>query len=73
MAKPWGQQIVGGADGKIYELNYGYSTDSEDRIRFQLRSGFIDHGTSDRKFSAELKMRLKRGAQGLRRGGQNEE
>lgn len=64
-AKPWGQQIVGGADGKVYELSYDYTADYDQRIRFQLRSGFIDHGTSDRKFSAELKMRLKRGVGGI--------
>jgi len=62
LAKAWGQQIVGGADGKVYELRYDFTSDDDEVIRFRLRSGFIDHGTSDRKFSAELKMRLKRGA-----------
>jgi hypothetical protein len=61
LAKAWGVQIVGGADGKIYEIDFGYTADDDEIIRFQLRSGYVDHGTSDRKFSAELKMRLKRG------------
>jgi hypothetical protein len=61
LAKAWGQQIVGGADGRIYEMQYGLTSDADELIRFRLRSGNYDHGTSVLKFASELYMRLRRG------------
>jgi len=60
-AKSWGLQIVGGADGRIYEMQYGLTSDADELIRFRLRSGNYDHGTSVLKFASELYMRLRRG------------
>jgi hypothetical protein len=65
LAKSWGQQIVGGSTGLVYESSYELAADEDDLIRLQMRSGFIDHGTLDRKFSANLQMRLRTGEYGV--------
>ena len=60
-AKAWGQQYVGSFDGRIYEMSYDFTHDQLQPIRMSLRSAHIDHGTSARKFSPSLSMRLLRG------------
>jgi hypothetical protein len=60
-AKPWGKQIIGGSDGYVYTVNHDVATDAGDLIRFRLRSAHIDHGTLNRKFASEIRMRLRRG------------
>lgn len=60
-AKSWGKQLVGGRDGKIYQLSYDVGNDDGDLIRFRLRSAHIDHDTLARKFSPLLQMRLRCG------------
>lgn len=60
-AKSWGLQIVGGADGKVYSAHYDIGNDNNELIRFMVRSAHIDHGTTHRKFSNTLQMRLRVG------------
>ena len=60
-AKAWGQQYLGGFDGRVYEMSYDITHDNLQPIRLRVRSSHIDHGTSARKFSNELAMRLKTG------------
>jgi hypothetical protein len=61
-AKAWGQQLVGGFDGQVYACNYDTTNFDEDLIRLELTTGNYDHGILERKFSPELKLRIRRGA-----------
>ena len=60
-AKAWGQQYLGGFDGRVYEMSYDITHDNLQPIRLRVRSAHIDHGTSARKFSTDLSIRLLRG------------
>lgn len=61
-AKPWNLHLWGDyTNGKIYTASRSVYTDDGDAIRTYRRSGFIDHGTSQRKRSAEIITKTKRG------------
>lgn len=60
-AKAWGQQFIGDFEGNLYEMSYEITHDNLQPIRLRVRSAYIDHGTSERKFSSELGVRLRRG------------
>jgi len=60
-AKAWGQQYLGGFDGRVYEMSFDITHDNLQPIRLRVRSAHIDHGTSARKFSTDLSIRLLRG------------
>lgn len=58
----WGIDIAGSyKDGKIYKLTSSSNTNNDSQIRFLRSTGNIDHGTSARKTSQRVTLRLKRG------------
>lgn len=63
MCKSWGQQLIGSFDGKIYLCDHDVATDGADAalIRVLIRSGQIDHDTSQTKFVSDMNFRLRRG------------
>lgn len=62
-ARPWNCHFVGdAANGKIYKASRAYYTDNGSPVRTIRRTGFVSHGTTQRKFSRELQIRCKRGA-----------
>ena len=60
-AKAWGQQFIGDFEGNLYEMSYEVTHDNLQPIRMRVRSAYLDHGTSERKFSTDLSVRLRRG------------
>ena len=60
-AKAWGQQFIGDFEGNLYEMSYEVTHDNLQPIRMRVRSAYLDHGTSGRKFSTDLSVRLRRG------------
>jgi hypothetical protein len=62
-ARAWNKHLVGDyANGKVYAASRSYHTDNGSPIRTLRRTGFVSHGTTQRKFSRELQIRCKRGA-----------
>ncbi len=60
-AKPWGFHVVGDyRNGKLYKLKRSTFTYNGDIIRSVRRTGFITHGTTNRKRSKRVRVRLKR-------------
>lgn len=58
----WGVHLVGSPDSSvIYAMSPDYYDDDGEEIRLLRRSGHIDYGTTKRKVSRELRLRLKRG------------
>lgn len=58
----WGIYLVGSRlDSKIYKASFDYWTDDGDILRTMRRTGWVDHGTRNRKRSNRLDLRLKRG------------
>jgi hypothetical protein len=60
-AKSWEKHVVGGFDGKLYVTEYAEVTDNTNLIRGKILSAHIDHGSLDRKFVNEIKLRIRRG------------
>ena len=62
-ARPWNLHLVGDAtNGTIYTASRAIHTDNGNPIRTIRRTGFVSHGTTQRKFSRQLRVRCKRGA-----------
>jgi hypothetical protein len=60
-AKAWGFHIVGDyRNGHLYKLTRSSFSHHEDIIRSVRRTGFITHGTTMRKRSKRIRIRLKR-------------
>lgn len=58
----WGVHLVGSRlDSKIYFMSDSYKTDAGNEIRLKKVTGHIDYGTTKRKRSNELRIKLKRG------------
>jgi len=62
-ARGWNKWLVGSRldTGEIWELDMDTDTDDGDEIRTLRRTALVDHGTLTRKFSKEVKVRVKRG------------
>ena len=58
-AKDWNKHLVMSANGSIHELSRSQYTDSGLLISSSIRTGWIDHGTSDRKRCDQLIIKLK--------------
>lgn len=58
-AKAWNQYIVLGANGNLYKLSRESYSDNGNIISSSIRTGWIDHGTSDRKRSDQLIIKVK--------------
>jgi len=58
-AKAWNKHISQGVDGSLYELSRDAYDDAGDIIRSSVRTGWLDHGTWDRKRSNQLIIKLK--------------
>ncbi len=67
-AEKWNMHLVGDYYGKVYELSSDYFADGpgtgndDEPIRSLRRTGFITHGTGNRKRCHKIRLRLKRGA-----------
>jgi len=62
-ARGWNEHLVGDAiTGKVYQMSRSLYSDAGNPIRTMRRTGFVSHGTTQHKFSRELRVRLKRGA-----------
>lgn len=58
----WGIHLVGSrTESKIYELSAEVKVDGTMPIRLQRTTGHLDHGTTQKKRSKELRVRMKRG------------
>lgn len=57
----WGKHLVGGRDGSIHEMSEDYYSDNGEPIRLKRVTGHLDHGTTARKRSRELRIRIRRG------------
>lgn len=65
-AKAWDLILVGDkSNGKVYRVDSSSFLDDGDNIRTLIRTGHIDHGTSNRKRSHEVRLRVKRGTGGV--------
>ncbi len=54
--------IAGSTEGGfLYSMSKDVYTDNGDEIRSNVRTGFIDHGTQNRKKSKKVRFRMKRG------------
>lgn len=63
-AKAWNLHVVGDRNvGKLYLASTDYKNDAGTLIRLTRRSGFIDHGTSEKKRCFKLRLKLKRAQQ----------
>jgi hypothetical protein len=61
-AKDWGLHLIGHeSNGKIYKLSNDVYTDDGDTIRTLIRTGNINHGTTNKKRSNALRLLMKRG------------
>ena len=61
-AVEWGLHLVGDrANGLTYKMSREYFTDNGDLIRSVRRTGFADHGTTQKKRCYEAILRCKRG------------
>ena len=60
-ATKWNKHLVGDkTSGNIYSLNRDYHYDVGSTLRSMRRTGFITHGTGNKKHCRELRFRLKR-------------
>lgn len=58
----WNLHLVGSKNtSKIYKMSSAYLDDDGEDIRLLRRTGYVDHGTSARKRSREIRLRLKKG------------
>lgn len=58
----WGLYLVGSRlDSKIYKADFNTYTDDGDIIRTLRRTGWVNHGTENKKRSNRLDLRIKRG------------
>jgi len=57
-AKTWNKHITQGTDGSLYEFSRENYSDDGNPIRSSVRTGWIDHGTWDRKRSDQLIIKL---------------
>lgn len=58
-AKAWNQHYVLGKTGNLYSLSRDVFSDAGSTIRSSVRTGWVDHGTWDRKRSDQLIIKLK--------------
>ncbi|MBV5327107.1 MAG: hypothetical protein JZU65_05630 [Chlorobium sp.] len=58
-AKDWNSHIVQAADSSIHEISREVFTDNGSPIRSSVRTGWLDHGSWDRKRSNQLLIKLK--------------
>jgi hypothetical protein len=58
-AKDWNVHYTQAANGDLYSLSRGVFSDNGAPIRSSIRTGWIDHGTWDRKRSNQLIIKLK--------------
>ena len=58
-AKTWNKHYSQSVNGDLYELDRSVYTDNGNPIRSSIRTGWIDHGTWDRKRSDQLIIKLK--------------
>jgi len=58
-AKAWGKHLFQAANGNIYTFSRTTYQDAGDEIRTLIRTGWINHGTSRRKRSSRLIVKVK--------------
>ncbi len=65
-ARQWQYHLVGDKDaGKVYLLKVGEYQNDHDPMRTLMRTGWISHGTMEKKFPSYLELRVKRGQGGV--------
>ena len=58
----WGMHLAGDrANGNIYHIGLSYHSDNGSTIRMARRTGNVDHGTSRKKKSSIVRLKLQRG------------
>jgi hypothetical protein len=58
-AKSWNKHVMLGDNGVLYEASRSAYDDDGTPIRASIRTGWVDHGTWDRKRSDQLIIKLK--------------
>jgi hypothetical protein len=58
-AREWNRYYVQGADSNLYELSRDYHSDDGDVINSSITTGWLDHGTWDRKRCDQLIVKVK--------------
>lgn len=58
-AKTWNKHVALGYSGNIYEMSRSVYSDNTTPIRSSITTGWLDHGTYDRKRSDQLIIKLK--------------
>jgi hypothetical protein len=58
-AKTWNKHLLLGTDGVVYQFSRNTFQDNGSEQRTTIRTGWIDHGTSCRKSSRELTVKVK--------------
>jgi len=60
--RDWNKYLIGGDNGKIYEISNDYYTNAGEPLGCSIETGHINHGNeSELKFCEGLKARIKRG------------